>query len=94
MMMMKLLLAVGLTGVAATQAVGQAACPLTYSIFELAVPHLDLEECPAGLARPGAFCRASVANDLVHVFVFNQDGDQCLLAVKSYKDGEYKLTVK
>lgn len=94
MMKKELLLGAGLTGLAVAQAMGQAACPLTYSIFELAIPHLDLAECPTGLAQPGAFCRASVANDLVHIFVFNQDGDQCLLAVKSYKNGEYKLTVK
>jgi hypothetical protein len=93
-MMKQLLLTMGITGLAATQAGGQAACPLTYAIFELSVPHLDLKECPTGLARPGAFCRASTANDLVHVFVFAGDGDQCLLAVKSYKDGEYQLTVK
>ncbi len=84
----------GIAALAVTRAVGQAGCPLTYSVFELAVPHLDLTDCPAGLARPDAFCRASTANDSVHVFVFALDGDQCLLAVKSYKDGEYELTVK
>jgi hypothetical protein len=67
---------------------------MTYSVFEFAVPHLDLKDCPVGLARPGAFCRATTANDAVHVFVFAQDGDQCLLAVKSYKQGDYELTVK
>jgi hypothetical protein len=58
------------------------------------VPHLDLDKCPAEFARDGVFCRASVASDQVHVFVFAHAGEQCLLAVKSYREGQFTLTVK
>lgn len=80
--------------VLATPAAGQPACPMTYPAFELAVPHLDLETCPTELKRADAFCRASTGHDAVHVFVFSQMGEQCLLAVKSYEHGQYQLTVK
>jgi hypothetical protein len=75
-------------------ALAQGACPLTYAAFEFAVPHLDLANCPRDLAKEGVFCRASAGNDAVHVFVFSRTGDQCILATKSYKDGEFDLTVK
>lgn len=80
--------------VTAGPATAQAACPLAYPVFEFAVAHLDLERCPAGLAREKAFCRATTGNDAVHVFVFAAEGDQCLLAVRSFGAGEYALTLK
>jgi hypothetical protein len=83
-----------LASVAAGEAIAQTSCPLTYATFEFAVPHLDLPACPADLARDGVFCRASTGNDAVHVFVFSQQGEQCLVTVKSYKEGQYQLTVK
>ena len=82
------------TAVSTSGALAQTACPMTYAFFEFAVPHLDLQACPVDLARDGAFCRAGMGNDAVHVFVFSQQGDQCLIGAKSYKDGEYQLTVK
>jgi hypothetical protein len=69
-------------------------CPMTYEAFEFAIPHLDLEKCPADSARDKAFCRATTGNDAVHVFIFAEDGEQCLLGVKSYRGDEYRLTVK
>ena len=87
-------IALCIAAVDATPVAAQSACPLTYAVFEFAVPHLDLQGCPADLARDGAFCRASAANDAVHVFVFAQGGEQCLLAVKSYSEGRYELSVK
>jgi hypothetical protein len=93
-MLKRLRIALCIAGSAAGQAVAQTACPMTYAAFEFAVPHLDLKACPADLARDGAFCRASTGNDAVHVFVFSQQGDQCLLVVKSYKEGQYELSVK
>lgn len=75
-------------------AADEPSCPMTYSAFEYAVPHLDLEECPAALARDGAFCRASVASDALHVFVFALEGEQCLLAVQSYNEDEFTLAVR
>lgn len=91
-MLKPVLIALGLIAFAATQAGAQTQCALTYPIFEGAIPHLDLEKCPADLARAGAFCRVTTANDQVHVFVFEEKGKQCLLAVKSYS--EYQISVK
>jgi hypothetical protein len=44
------------------------------------------------VARAGAFCRVTTANDQVHVFVFEQKNPQCLLSVKSYEN--YQIIVK
>jgi hypothetical protein len=91
-MLKSLLIASGIAALAATQAVAQSQCALTYPIFEGAIPHLDLEKCPNDVARAGAFCRVTTANDQVHVFVFEQKNPQCLLSVKSYS--EYQISVK
>ena len=91
-MLKPLLIAFGLTALAATPATAQTQCALTYAIFEEAIPHLDLQECPKDLARAGAFCRVTTANDSVHVFVFDEKDKQCLLAVKSYS--EYEISLK
>jgi hypothetical protein len=88
----RVLIALCVVSFTAAGANAQSACPLSYKVFEFAVPHLDLEKCPKDLARAGAFCRLSTANDAVHVFVFEEKGDQCLLSVKSYS--EYQINVK
>lgn len=88
----RMLLALCITGLGAGQALAQSTCPLTYEKFEFAVPHADLDECPKDLAHEGAFCRVSIANGAVHVFAFEEKGEQCLLAVKSYS--EYQISVK
>jgi hypothetical protein len=91
----QLSIAFGVIALAAGSALAQTApCPMTYAAFEFAVPHLDLDKCPADLAREGVFCRASTGHDAVHVFVFSRSGDQCLLALKSYKEGQYEFVVK
>ncbi|MCR9110639.1 hypothetical protein [Marivita sp. XM-24bin2] len=61
---------------------------LTYDIFETAVEHVDLEGCPAEFDADTNFCRMTLASDLAHVFVFSYDGNQPLLAVKSYELGD------
>ncbi len=61
---------------------------LTYAVFEAAVPHADLEGCPAAFDPEAVFCRITLANNMAHVFVFDNDGDQPLLAVKSYDLGD------
>jgi hypothetical protein len=98
MMIKRPVLALTLTllagGAVAQTSTAPAACPMTYEFFEFAVPHLDLAQCPKDLARAGAFCRATVASDMVHVFVFAEAGDQCLLGAKSYKEGQYQFSVK
>ncbi len=90
--MKRLILGFALAVLTLSSAPAQEACPLNYKFFELAIPHLDLPSCPKDIARPGAFCRVTTANDAVHVFVFEEKGRQCLLAVKSYS--EYQLNLK
>jgi hypothetical protein len=73
-MAIRILLALFIATFAAVQANARSACPLSYKIFEFAVPHLDLEKCPRDVAKAGTFCRVSTANDAVHVFVFEEKG--------------------
>lgn len=90
---MKQLIAVlAVFGFVVSAAQAQDTCAMNYPTFEVAIPHLDLPACPKDLARPNTFCRVTTANDAVHVFVFEEKGKQCLLAVKSYR--EYQLNVK
>jgi hypothetical protein len=58
---------------------------LTYEVFETTVEHADLAECPAGFDGGKVFCRLTLASDGAHVFAFALDGDQPLVAVKSYE---------
>jgi hypothetical protein len=90
--MKKFAIVLAALGFAASAAQAQETCAMNYPVFEVSIPHLDLPACPKDLARPNAFCRVTTANDAVHVFVFEEKGKQCLLAVKSYRD--YQLQVK
>lgn len=58
--------------------------PLTYADFEAGVPHVDLAVCPEPLAAPDRFCRMTTNADQMNVFVFSEDGDQPLVAFKSW----------
>jgi hypothetical protein len=60
----------------------------TYDVFEQAVDHVDLENCPAEFDPDVVFCRMTLASEMANIFVFSFDGDQPLLAVKSYELGE------
>lgn len=90
-MLKPLTFALGLAALAAPAA-AQTQCPLTYNDFELAIPHLDFEQCPKDLAKPDVFCRVTTANDSVHVFVFENKDKHCLLGMKSYDS--YQIDVK
>lgn len=57
---------------------------LTYEMFETAVPHADLAECPPGLARGDSFCRLTLAEGALTVWVFRNAGRQDLLALQSF----------
>lgn len=59
--------------------------PLTYEMFEAAVPHIDLETCPADLAQQDTFCRASIHHEEIHVFAFSLEGDSPMVGFKSYE---------
>lgn len=58
---------------------------LSYEKFEASVPHVDLEGCPAEFDPEAVFCRMTLATEMAHVFVFDYEGDQPLLAIKSYE---------
>jgi hypothetical protein len=72
----------------------QPACPLPYKVFETAVPHLDVETCPASVDGKGAFCRVTLGHDAIHVFAFAENGDQCLRSVTSFESGKFSLNFK
>jgi hypothetical protein len=85
-------LAAALSLLAAPVALAQpAACPLPYKVFETAVPHLDMEACPASVDGKGAFCRVTLGHDAMHVFAFTESGDQCLRSVTSFETGKFSL---
>ncbi|MFK7837763.1 MAG: hypothetical protein AB8B60_16260 [Sulfitobacter sp.] len=58
--------------------------PLTYDVFEAAIPHVDLETCPATLPQENTFCRATLAHEEVHVFVFSEEGASPLIGFGSF----------
>lgn len=84
--------------IGATPALAQqspaAACPMTYVKFETAIAHVDLDVCPAELAGKDRFCRASTANDRLHVYAFELEGAQCLVGMQSYESDRFSLAVK
>lgn len=90
---MRCLVAAGLMTVLAAPAFAQD-CTLPYSSFEIAVPHVDLEECPGDLGGEGRFCRATLATDHLHVYVFAEDGEQCLEAVQSFGEDEFEISIR
>lgn len=57
---------------------------MTYEVFEHSIEHADLAACPAEFDDDTQFCRMTLADDRLHIFVFGLDGDQTLMAVKSY----------
>lgn len=61
-----------------------AQAQFTYALFEETVDHVDLADCPAEFDPDAVFCRMTLASEQAHVFAFSLDGDQPLLAVKSY----------
>lgn len=90
-----LIAALALAGAtAALPALAQEAAPLSYAAFEPSVTHLDLETCPEAMARDGAFCRVSIGSDMIHVWVFEEGGDQAFVEVRSFGPDEYELTLK
>lgn len=58
--------------------------PLTYAEFEAAIPHLDLETCPAQLAQDNTFCRVTLNNEEIHVFAFSLDADSPMTGFASF----------
>lgn len=70
-----------------------AAEPYSYADFEASVPHIDLQTCPDGLAEglSDAFCRVTMNNDALHIYVFEAGGIQEFVAVHSFYEDEFTL---
>ena len=62
----------------------QDAIPLTYEVFETAVPHVDLEACPTAMEAEGVFCRATLNHEQIHVFAFAETGDRPLVGAATF----------
>jgi hypothetical protein len=76
-----LLLALALPALALAE---EVPLPFTYTMFEQSVPHVDLAVCPEPLAAPGRFCRITLFNDEMNVFVFSEEGDQPLVDFRTW----------
>lgn len=90
-LMALLILVMNVTG---ELAIASQKCAMTYETFEGAIPHIDMENCPGGNVGNKAFCRASVGGDRVYVFYFADEGDECLMEVKSFDEDGFTLSVK
>ncbi|MDO5620551.1 MAG: hypothetical protein Q4G24_03680 [Paracoccus sp. (in: a-proteobacteria)] len=72
-----------------------AAFAYDYTQFEPSVTHIDLSECPEGAVEntdKEVFCRLTIGNDALHIYVFEQGGDMPLVAVRSYEEGQFTLS--
>lgn len=70
----------------ASPALAEAPVPhvLTYAEFEQSVPHVDMPVCPVALAAEDRFCRMTLVNDAINVFVFTTEGDSPLVDFRSW----------
>lgn len=78
----------------ASSAFAAESIPLTYGAFEVSIPHADMEECPAAMNVKGAFCRLTLHSESFHVFAFAEDGDQPLVAFKTFEEDQFNLELK
>ena len=72
-------------------AFAQEAETFTYQMFETAVLHVNLAECPGELAGEARFCRMTMHNDAFHVFAFSEEGEQPLIGLKSWYEDEMDM---
>ncbi len=77
----------------ALPAFAQDLATYTYADFEASVPHIDLEACPDGIAEGDVFCRVTMNNDALHVYVFASSADQPFVAVHTYHNDEFQLVL-
>lgn len=94
MTLFKLIVSLVVVAFMGSSAAFASPCPMSYGNFQVAIPHVDVEICPAELAGKERFCRASISMDQVHVYAFDGEGDKCLLAMKSYEEGQFKIEFK
>ncbi|MCU9850422.1 hypothetical protein OEZ60_20775 [Defluviimonas sp. WL0024] len=77
-----------------TAATAQDSAQFTYEMFETAVGHVNLAECPAALAGEGRFCRVTMHNDAFHVFAFSEAGEQPMVGLKTWFEDELEVVFK
>lgn len=77
-----------------TAASAQDSGILTYQMFETAVQHVNLLDCPGDLAGEGRFCRMTMHNDAFHVFAFTEEGDQPMVGLKTWYEDEIEMEFK
>ena len=80
-------------GLAASMAAPAQADGFTYPLFEGSVNHIDLEECPEGIAEGDVFCRATMMNDALHIYVFEAAGDLRFVTVESFNADEFSIGI-
>ena len=80
--------------IVAAPAMADDAGLLTYELFETAIAHVNLEECPGDLAGEGHFCRMTMNNDAMHVFAFTEEGEQAMVGIRSYYADEMTFGFK
>ena len=68
-------------------------CSLSYDVYEVSVPHTDMEACPTAISAEGAYCRVSVVAEVATIFVFSEE-DDCLIKAESFFEDEFALTFK
>lgn len=88
------LLIAAATSLLALPALAQEHGALIYADFEASVPHIDLDECPEGLAEGDVFCRITMNNDALHIYVFDAEGAQRFVSVHSFFEDEFDLTFR
>ncbi len=67
-------------------------CALSYDVYEMSVPHTDLEACPDAVAAEGLFCRLSVVAEVATIFAFDEESG-CLVSAASFEEDEFTITI-
>lgn len=89
---MKTLTSTILVSFLALPAFAQDACPMSYDVFEIGVPHTDMEACPSSMQVENAFCRLSLVAEVATIFAFSEE-TECVIASQAYFDDQYALTI-
>ncbi len=88
------ILAIATLSIFGSAASAQDAGAFTYEMFETAVQHVNLLECPGELAGEGRFCRMTMHNDAFHVFAFSEEGERLMVGLKTWYEDEIDMNFK
>ncbi|EBA10696.1 hypothetical protein [Roseobacter sp. CCS2] len=89
---MKIITMAAAASLMAAPVFAQDSCPLSYDVFEIGVPHTDMDACPDSMQVEGAFCRLSLVAEVATIFAFSEQ-DDCIIATQAYFDDQYTLTL-